>query len=135
MSGKSGAPLANTNAIRHGLYRTKSTDRTKAQRLRRRVARRLAGIPSELRQVMRPVTTALCEIEDRLETMRDFLDKEGLTNGQGEPRRMVSEYRHYWKLWLEMSAANGMTLASYMATRKDALHGNAVALRNWIEGE
>ena len=134
MSEKSGAPLANKNAIRHGLYRTKSRDPIKAQRIRRRVARRLTGVPSELRPVMRPVTVALVEIEDRLETMRDFLDKEGLTNSQGEPRRMVSEYRHYWKLWLELASANGMTLASFMTTRKDSLHGDALALQRWAAG-
>ena len=33
-------------------------------------------------------------------------------DSQGEPRRMVSEFRHYTKLWLELAAANGMTLAS-----------------------
>ena len=134
MSGKSGAPLANKNAIRHGLYPTKSTDRTKAQRIRRRVNRRLAGVPSELRPVMRPVTVALVEIEDRLGTMRDFLDEQGLLNSQGQPHRLVSEYRHYWKLWLEMSAANGQTLASFMTTRKDSLHGDALALARWAEG-
>jgi hypothetical protein len=76
----------------------------------------------------------MVEIEDRLETMRDFLDDAGLTNAQGEPRRMVSEYRHYWKLWLELAAANGMTLASFMTTRKDSLHGDALALQRWADG-
>ena len=132
---ESGAPLANINAVKHGLYRVKSKDAVKSQRLRRRVNRRLQGVPSHLRPVMRQVTYAMVEIEDRLEVMRDYLDEQGLTNPKGEPRRMVSEYRHYWKLWLELSAANGMTLASYMATRKDALNGDAMALRNWIEGE
>jgi hypothetical protein len=135
MSEKSGAPLANTNAVKHGLYRAKPKDAIKAQRIRRRVSRRLRDVPSELRPIMRPVTVALVEIEDRLETMRDFLDGEGLTNSQGEPRRMVSEYRHYWKLWLELASSNGMTLASFMATRKDLLHGDALALQRWAEGD
>ena len=133
MSGKSGAPLANKNSIKHGLYRAKSKDPIKAQRIRRRVNRRLAGVPSELRPVMRPVTVALVEIEDRLETMRDYLVEQGLTNGQGQPRRIVSEYRHYWDLWLKLAAANGMTLASFMSTRKDSLHGDAMALQRWSE--
>ena len=135
MSDKSGAPLANTNAVRHGLYRVKSKDAIKAQRIRRRVNRRLQGVPSELRPVMRPVTVALVEIEDRLAQMRDNLDAQGLTNSQGEPRRMVSEYRHYWKLWLELASANGMTLASFTSTRRDALHGDALALQRWAEGD
>ena len=135
MSEKSGAPLANTNAVKHGLYRAKSKDPIKSQRIRRRVNRRLAGVPSELRAVMRPVTVALVEIEDRLAQMRDYLDTEGLTNGQGQPRRIVSEYRHYWDLWLKLAAANGMTLASFMSTRKDSLHGDAMALQRWAEGE
>ena len=135
MSEKSGAPLANTNAVKHGLYRAKSKDPIKSQRIRRRVNRRLAGVPSELRAVMRPVTVALVEIEDRLGTMRDFLDEQGLLNAQGQPHRLVSEYRHYWKLWLELAAANGMTLASFMTTRKDSLHGDAMALQRWAEGE
>ena len=129
-----GAPVANTNAIKHGLYRGKSKDPLKSQRIRRRVNRRLEGVPSELRPVMRPVTYALVEIEDRLATMRDDLDEFGLTNAQGEPRRMVSEYRHYWKLWLELASANGMTLASFMTTRKDSLHGDALALQRWAAG-
>ena len=129
-----GPPLANTNAVKHGLYRAKSKDPIKSQRIRRRVNRRLEGVPRELRAVMRRVTYAMVEIEDRLETMRDFLDDAGLTNGLGEPRRMVSEYRHYWKLWLELAAANGMTLASFMATRKDSLHGDALALQRWADG-
>ena len=133
MSGKSGAPLANKNSIKHGLYRAKSKDPIKAQRIRRRVNRRLAGVPSELRPVMRPVTVALVEIEDRLETMRDYLVEQGLTNGQGQPRRIVSEYRHYWDLWLKLAAANGMTLQSFMSTRKDSLHGDAMALQRWSE--
>ena len=70
----------------------------------------------------------------RLAQMRDYLDTEGLTNGQGEPRRMVSEFRHYTKLWLELATANGMTLASFMTTRKDSLHGDALALQRWADG-
>ena len=130
---KLGPPPRNKNAVKHGLYRVKSKDPIKAQRIRRRVNRRLQGVPSELRPVMRPVTYALVEIEDRLATMRDDLDEFGLTNAQGEPRRMVSEYRHYTKLWLELAAANGMTLASFMSTRKDSLHGDAMALQRWAE--
>ena len=67
--------------------------------------------------------------------MRDYLDEQGLLNAQGQPHRLVSEYRHYWKLWLELAAANGMTLASFMTTRKDSLHGDAMALQRWAEGE
>ena len=124
MSKQSGGQLANSNAIRHGLYSVKSRDPIKAQRLRRRVARRLAGVPSELRPIMRPVTVALVEIEDRLEIMRNDLDERGLTNAQGEPRGLVSEYRHYVNLWLKLLTANGQTLASFASTRRDALHGD-----------
>ena len=42
----------------------------------------------------------------------------GRTNSKGEHRRMVSEYRHYWDLWSKFASANGMTLASFMGTRK-----------------
>ena len=42
-----GPPLANTNAVKHGLYRAKSKDPIKSQRIRRRVNRRLEGVPSE----------------------------------------------------------------------------------------
>ena len=124
MSGKSGAPMANRNAIRHGLYSAKSTDRTKSQRLRRRINRRLQDVPSHLRPVMRAATYAMCEVEDKLETMRNYLDEQGLTNPKGEPRRMVDEYRRYWDLWLKLAEANGATLQSFMATRKDSLYGD-----------
>jgi len=121
---KSGAPLGNGNAIKHGHYRAKSSDPTKAQRLRRRVNRRLQDVPSHLRPVMRAATYAMCEVEDKLETMRDFLDEQGLTNPKGEPRRLVDEYRRYWDLWLKLAEANGATLQSFMATRKDSLSGD-----------
>ena len=127
--------MANSNAVRHGLYRVKSKDPIKTQRIRRRVNRRLRDVPSELRPIMRPVTVALVEIEDRLAQMRDYLDAQGLTNAQGEPRRLVSEYRHYWDLWLRLAAANGQTLASFTSTRRDALHGDALALQRWAEGD
>ena len=42
-----GPPLANTNAVKHGLYRAKSKDPIKSQRIRRRVNRRLEGLPCE----------------------------------------------------------------------------------------
>jgi hypothetical protein len=66
--------------------------------------------------------------------MRNYLDEHGLTNAQGEPRRMVSEHRHYWTLWLKLAAANGVTMLSFMATRKDSLHGDALALQRWADG-
>ena len=123
-SGKSGAPLANSNAVKSGLYRVKSKDPIKTQRIRRRVNRRLQDVPPEVRQIIRPVTVGLVEIEDRLAQMRDYLDSQGLTNAQGEPRRLVSEYRHYWDLWLKLAEANGQSLASFTSTRRDALHGD-----------
>ena len=135
MSGKSGAPLANANAVKSGLYRVKSKDPIKTQRIRRRVNRRLQDVPPEVRQIMRPVTVALVEIEDRLAQMRDYLDEHGLTNAQGEPRRLVSEYRHYVDLWLKLLTANGQTLASFTSTRRDAFQGDALALQRWAEGD
>ena len=122
------------NAVTHGLYRAKSSDVNKTQRLRRRVNRRLQDVPSHLRPVMRAATYAMVEIEDKLAIMRDFLDAEGPTNPKGEPRRLVDEYRRYWQLWLQLAAANGMTLQSFMATRKDSLHGDSLALKRWAEG-
>ena len=130
---KLGPPDRNINALKSGLYRVKSPDVNKTQRIRRRVNRRLEGVPPELRQVMRPVTLAMCHIEDRLQIMSDDLDQHGLTNDQGEPRRILSEYRQYTKLWLDLASANGQTLLSFMATRKDSLHGDALALRRWAE--
>ena len=44
--------LANTNAVKHGLYRAKSKDPIKFQRIRRRVNRRLEGVPSEFMPVV-----------------------------------------------------------------------------------
>ena len=130
---KLGPPDRNINALKSGLYRVKSPDVNKTQRIRRRVNRRLEGVPPELKQVMRPVTLAMCHIEDRLQIMSDDLDQHGLTNDQGEPRRILSEYRQYTKLWLDLASANGQTLQSFMATRKDSRHGDALALRRWAE--
>ena len=132
---KSGAPMGNGHAIKHGHFRAKSIDPTKAQRLRRRVNRRLEGVPSHLRPVMRAATYAMVEVEDKLAAMRDYLDEQGLTNPKGEPRRLVDEHRRYWQLWLQLAEANGMTLQSFMATRKDSLTGDSLALKRWAEGE
>ena len=66
----------------------------------------------------------MCEIEDKLSAMRDYLDEQGLTNLKGEPRRLVDEYRRYWQLWLQLAEANGATLQSFMSTRKDSLQGD-----------
>ena len=123
------------NAVKHGLYRVKSKDPIKTQRIRRRVNRRLQDVPSHLRPVMRAATYAMVEIEDKLAAMRDYLDEQGLTNPKGEPRRLVDEYRRYWQLWLQLAEANGMTLQSFMATRKDSLAGDSLALKRWAEGE
>jgi hypothetical protein len=73
---------------------------------------------------MRAATYAMVEVEDKLEVMRDYLDEQGLTNPKGEPRRLVDEYSRYWQLWLQLAEANGATLQSFMATRKDSLHGD-----------
>ena len=35
---------------------------------------------------------------------------------------------------MPLAAANGMTLASFMTTRKDSLHGDALALQRWAAG-
>ena len=52
---------------------------------------------------MGPALAALIAIEDRLEIMKNDLDERGLANGQGESRRLVSEYRHYMALWLKLA--------------------------------
>ena len=132
---KSGPPMGNSNAIKHGHFRVRSSDPTKAQRLRRRVNRRLQDVPAHLRPVMRPGVFAMIEVEDKLEVMRDFLDEQGLTNPKGEPRRLVDEYRRYWQLWLQLASSNGLTLQSFMATRKDSLTGDSLALKRWAEGD
>ena len=64
-----GPPLTNTNAVKRGLYQAKSKDSIKSQRIRRRVNRGLEGVPSYLRPVMRRVTYAMVEVEDRLEAI------------------------------------------------------------------
>ena len=86
-----GPPLENTNAVKHGLYRAKSKDPIKSQRIRRRVNRRLEGVPSQLRPVMRRVTYAMVEVEDRLEVMRDYLDNEFFKSMVNNPRDRFSE--------------------------------------------
>ena len=83
---------------------------------------------------MRAGVCAMIEVEDKLEVMRDFLDEQGLTNPKGEPRRLVDEYRRYWQLWLQLASSNGLTLQSFMATRKDSLTGDSLALKRWAEG-
>ena len=84
---------------------------------------------------MRATTYAMIEVEDKLEAMRNYLDEQGLTNPKGEPSRLVDEYRRYWDLWLKLAEANGATLQSFMATRKDSLTGDSLALKRWAEGE
>ena len=83
-----GAPLANTNG---GSPWPLSDQDLRPGRVRRRVNRRLEGVPSELRPVMRPVTYTMVEVEDGLEVMRDYLDNEFFKSMVNNPRDRFSE--------------------------------------------
>ena len=128
---KSGGQIGNSNAVKHGLYQVKSKDPNKAQRERRRVNRKLAGVASELRPVMRPVTQRIVRVEAMLELMEKHIADVGVENAT----RMLTEWNRTNTTWLNLLKENGMTLASYMATRKDSIHGDIMALKRWAEGE
>jgi len=130
-----GAPLGNGNAAKHLLYSTKFLDRNKRERIRKRVARRLQGVPPEARAVMRDGVTAMMQIEERIAVMESYLDEHGIVTKDGQPNRMLGELRQYWNTWLALANANGMTLSSYMATRKDAFQADAMALSRWANGD
>jgi len=132
---KPGAPEGNGNAAKHLLYSTKFLDRNKRERIRKRVARRLQGCPPEIRSVMRDGVTAMMQIEERIAVMESYLDANGIITKDGQPNRMLGEVRQYWALWLSLANANGMSLSSYMATRKDAFQGDALSLSRWANGD
>ena len=129
-----GAPERNTNAAKHLLYSTRFLARNKRERIRKRVARRLAGVPPEIRAVMRDGVTAMMQLEERIAVMESYLDEHGIVTKDGQPNRMLGEVRQFWNTWLALANANGMTLQSFMATRRDSLSGDAMALARWADG-
>ncbi len=129
-----GAPKDNKNAVKTGLYTTKTKDFLKAQRIRRRVNKKLEGVPSNMRPVLRENLRDIEHLNELLETMRDYFDHNGIVTEKGEPRRMLSEYGRIAKLKLDISNANGLTAASFAATRRDFIQGDMMALERWKQG-
>ena len=132
--GQMGPPLGNANAVKHGLYRT-SKDPNKNKRLRRRAQKRLAGVPSEMIPAIGESIIQMVAVEDVLSSLATDLAKTGMFNEKGEPRRTLTEYRLWVNTWLNVARENGMTLSSYMTTRKDSIHGDIMALKRWAEGD
>ena len=55
------------------------------------------------------------------------LDKNGITDGKGEPRRLLSEYRGLLALQLKYAEALGLTPAARATMRVDVLRGDDLA--------
>lgn len=129
-----GAPLANQNAITHGLYGTKK-DPAQSRSIGRRANHRLRGFSGDLRPVVRPAMRRLLELERRIDLMKENIEANGLTNEDGQLRGMVPELRQTERLLLSYYEAMGMTPASYYATRKDSIHGDILSLQRWAAGD
>ncbi len=129
-----GAPKGNKNAVKTGLYTAKTRDAIKARKKSRRITKKLANTPTELRPVLRDNLKDIEDIDDLCQLALAYLEINGITNEKGEPRRMLQDYTRLVKLKHEIRNDNGLTLTSLMATRKDSIHGDVMALQRWAEG-
>ncbi len=129
-----GAPKGNKNAVKTGLYTAKTRDAIKSRKKSRKITKKLANTPTELRPVLRDNLKDIEDIDDLCQLALVYLEINGITNEKGEPRRMLQDYTRLVKLKHEIRNDNGLTLTSLMATRKDSIHGDVMALQRWAEG-
>jgi hypothetical protein len=84
-----------------------------------RLARRVREVPPWLQPGDHPVCRAWAELEILCETAYAMLRADGLINAQGEPRRMLTDYRQLRQCQLQFATALGMTPASRAALKLD----------------
>ena len=116
----------NTNAQKHSLYATRSGYQLRSRRVRKLVQRMFELLPW-LTEADRPVARAWADLEHKVAAVSVNLDQEGILNAQGDPRRLLSEYRGLLTLQLAYAKELGLTPACRAALRVDALRGDDLA--------
>jgi hypothetical protein len=79
-------------ALKHGLYATTSAARLRQRRLRNKVSRLRRDYPA-LADKPRHLVARYCEVETLTSSIWNALFEQGPVNNDGEPRRLLSEYR------------------------------------------
>jgi hypothetical protein len=79
-------------AVKHGLYATTSAARLRQRRLRNKVTRLRRDYPA-LVDKPRHLVARYCEVETLTASIWNALFEQGPVSNDGEPRRLLSEYR------------------------------------------
>ena len=117
----------NTNAEKHSLYATRMGYQLRARRVRKLVQRMYDALPW-LTEADRPVTRTWADLEHKIAAVSVDLDRRGFLNGDGEPRRLLAEYRGLLALQLQYSKELGLTPAARASLRVDSLRGDDIAV-------
>ena len=123
---KGGAPKGNRSNVKHDLYSTKTGYALRSRRVRVLVRNLYAVIPWLCPSDM-SVARAWADLEHKLSTVSADLDRRGLCNEAGEPRRLLSEYRGLLSLQLAYSNALGLNPTARAGLRVDSLHGDSLS--------
>ena len=121
------ADRGNQRAAKHSLY-VKSPN---GLRLRYRRIRRLVRKMQRVMPWLDPADDATCRAWAELEILGSYafadLVKRGLTNEEGDPRRLLTEFRQIRQVQLAYERELGMTPSSRTALRVGDSHARAFA--------
>lgn len=118
----------NQNAQKHSLYATRTGYQLRARRVRKLVQRMFELLPW-LIEADRPAARAWADLEHKVAAVSVNLDQDGILNAEGDPRRLLSEYRGLLTLQLAYAKELGLTPAGRAALRVDSLRGDDLASR------
>jgi hypothetical protein len=102
---------------KHGLYVKAANGIRLRSRKVQRLVERLRGVMSWLEQSDLPAARAWAELEILATTVFAELHRNGPLNSEGEPRRLISEYRQLRATQLVFERELGMTPAACMAIK------------------
>ena len=120
---KRGGQPANRNAERHSLYAARTGHALRARRVRRLVTAMYAAMRWLDPVIDRAAARAWADLEHKVADVSTDLERRGMVNGKGEPRRLVSEYRQLLALQLAYSKELGLTPAARAALGLDVARG------------
>ena len=112
----------NKNAVKHALYAAKTGHALRARRVRRLVNKLYAALPWLADSDM-SATRAWADLELKIGAVSTELEKGGVVNDKGEPRRLLAEYRGLLALQLQYSKELGLTPAARASLGADVAKG------------
>jgi len=126
--GPGGAPVGNSNACKTTLYAVKTGTQLRTRRVRRLVARMYEGMPW-LQESDKPAARAWAELEVIGAACFADMMQRGVANEQGEPRKLLGDWRLLKQAQLAYERELGMTPSSRATLRVDVLQGDDLATR------